>query len=92
METTTAALLKSLNAQRDHVLGILEGLSDDELTVSSLPSETTATGHSCTPSAPVSSATAPSGKRVYRCAGMPAELAAASSCDSAVPASQYTCR
>ena len=31
-------------------------------------------------------------KRVYRCAGMPAEPAAASSCDSAVPASQYTCR
>jgi len=41
---TTAALLKSLNAQRDHVLGILEGLSDDELTRPILPTAWTCLG------------------------------------------------
>jgi uncharacterized damage-inducible protein DinB len=44
MEATTAALLKSLNAQRDHVLGILEGLSDDELTRPILPTAWTCLG------------------------------------------------
>ncbi len=43
-EATTAALLKSLNAQRDHVLGILEGLSDDELTRPILPTAWTCLG------------------------------------------------
>jgi hypothetical protein len=44
METTTAARPKSLNAQRDHVLGILEGLSDGELTRPILPTAWTCLG------------------------------------------------
>jgi uncharacterized damage-inducible protein DinB len=42
VDATAAALVKSLNAQRDHVLGILDGLGDDELCRPVLP-----TGWSC---------------------------------------------
>ncbi len=38
MEATTAALLKSLNTQRDHVLGIVEGLSEHDMRRPVLPS------------------------------------------------------
>jgi hypothetical protein len=38
METETAELLSSLDAQRNHVLGILDGLSDDALRKPVLPS------------------------------------------------------
>jgi uncharacterized damage-inducible protein DinB len=44
MGADAAALLKSLNAQRDHVLGILEGLSDDQLTRAVLPTGWTCLG------------------------------------------------
>ena len=56
------------------------------------PRATTATGNSCTRSAPVSAATSASGKRVYSPAARPAESASASNWASIVPASQYTCR
>ena len=44
MGTETAALLASLNGQRQHVLGILEGLSDDALRRPMLPSGWTCVG------------------------------------------------
>jgi len=44
MDATAAALLRSLNAQRDHVLGILEGLSDEELNRPVLPTGWTCLG------------------------------------------------
>ena len=44
MDATAAALLKSLNAQRDHVLGILEGLGDNELSRPILPTAWTCLG------------------------------------------------
>lgn len=44
MDATAAALLKSLNAQRDHVLGVLEGLGQDDLSRSLLPSAWTCLG------------------------------------------------
>lgn len=37
MDADAAALLRSLNAQRDHVVGILEGLTDDQLSRPVLP-------------------------------------------------------
>jgi uncharacterized damage-inducible protein DinB len=42
MDATIAALLRSLNAQRAHVVGILDGLTDDQLSRPVLP-----TGWSC---------------------------------------------
>ena len=56
------------------------------------PRLTTATGISCTWSAPTSAATAASGNRVYGTAARPAESASARNWASIVPASQYTCR
>jgi len=56
------------------------------------PKATTATGHSCTPSAPTSAATDVSGYRLYNDAESPADSATARSWPSIVPASQYTCR
>ena len=44
MNTETTALLSSLNAQRHHVLGILEGLSDDALRQPVMPSGWTCLG------------------------------------------------
>jgi len=44
METDTSPLLSSLNNQRDHVLGILEGLGEDELRRPVLPSGWTCLG------------------------------------------------
>lgn len=44
MAGDTAVLLSSLNSQRDHVLGILDGLSDDDLRRPVLPSQWTCLG------------------------------------------------
>jgi Protein of unknown function (DUF664) len=44
MDDETEALLASLNAQREHVLGALEGLSEDALRQSALPSGWTPLG------------------------------------------------
>jgi hypothetical protein len=44
VDATAAALLNSLNAQRDHVLGILEGLGDNELSRPILPTAWTCLG------------------------------------------------
>ncbi len=44
METETGLLLSSLNNQRDHVLGILDGLTDDALRRPVLPSGWTCLG------------------------------------------------
>jgi uncharacterized damage-inducible protein DinB len=44
MDDTAAALLKSLNAQRNHVLGILEGADENELSRPILPSAWTCLG------------------------------------------------
>lgn len=44
MEEETAALIASLNSQRNHVLGILDGLSDDALRRPVLPSGWTCLG------------------------------------------------
>ena len=52
------------------------------------PIVTSATGHSWTPSAPTSVVTSPSGNLVVRAGANPADAAAASSCESIVPASQ----
>jgi uncharacterized protein DUF664 len=44
VDATAAALLKSLNAQRDHVLGILDGLGGDDLARPVLPTGWTCAG------------------------------------------------
>jgi hypothetical protein len=44
MDATKAALLTALNSQRDHVLGILEGASDEALRRAVLPSGWTCLG------------------------------------------------
>jgi len=44
MSAETAVLLAALNNQRDHVLGILDGLSDDDLRRPVLPSQWTCLG------------------------------------------------
>ena len=44
MNDETAALLAALNAQRDHVLGIIDGLADDDLRRTVLPSGWTCLG------------------------------------------------
>jgi Protein of unknown function (DUF664) len=44
MSAETAVLLSALNNQRDHVLGILDGLSDDDLRRPVLPSQWTCLG------------------------------------------------
>jgi uncharacterized protein DUF664 len=44
VDATAAALAKSLNNQRDHVLGILDGLSEDELSKPVLPTGWTCAG------------------------------------------------
>ncbi len=44
MAGETAVLLSSLNSQREHVLGILDGLSDDDLRRPVLPSQWTCLG------------------------------------------------
>ena len=44
MDATAAAMVKSLNAQRHHVLGILDGLGDEELSTPVLPTGWTCMG------------------------------------------------
>ncbi len=44
MDDTAAALVKSLNDQRDHVVGILDGLSEEELSRPVLPTGWTCAG------------------------------------------------
>src|SRR6266705_2930116 len=44
MDETAAALVKSLNAQRDHVVGVLDGLTEEELSRPVLPTGWTCAG------------------------------------------------